>query len=296
MPIIVTPVEVPVLPDDPSSALFVGLECTFTYNGVTLNDLSGDDKYRITQIGGLHTADIRDSREVFPGRDGEIPYTSLYGGRTITFQGRIECHHNHLKGLRLMEQALTKAVAPLQESTLYIDCGSLGGFDTQIDCRQSQPLALTEEIKSYNQYRDFMLTLRASDPVIKSQYVQADTFTASGATVATLVFSQENLGNYNAYPTIELTGPLTDPIVSIGGRTLQFLTGTSIPGGQVWTVDTRTMTVLDLAGNSQSGNLSLASSTSIYLQSEVSTPVTFSASGMTAGTSEMTSSFRHSWL
>lgn len=300
MPIIITPSGAgpgPPPADPTDGALFVGLESTFTYNGVTLNDLSQDDKYRVTQIGGLHTADIRDSREVFPARDGEIALSSYYAGRTITLTGRIECYHDHLRGLRLMEYELSKALAPLRESTMFIDCGALGGWNTQIDVRQSQPLAITEEIKSYNQYRDFMITLRASDPVIKSQTLVSDTYTAVGTSHTGAVFTQTHYGNYYAYPVFELVGPMNDPVIIIGDNTLEFAAGTTVPLGDTWTVDSRMMTVVDSSGNSQIGSLDFSSSKTIYFEPDTASQlVIFNASGLTAATSSFTCSFRHSWL
>lgn len=66
-----------------------GLESLFEYNGLVLNDRRVLDGYMLTRVTGLDDADVRDSREINPDRDGETPFGGLYGGRTIVLQGEV---------------------------------------------------------------------------------------------------------------------------------------------------------------------------------------------------------------
>ena len=71
-----------------------------------------------------------------------------------------------------------------------------------------------------------------------------------------------NAGNYKAYPTVILYGPISSPVVTnlTTGEKLDF-TGTNIGGGQVWTIDCRYgyKTVKDQTGGNQIAGLTLNS-------------------------------------
>ena len=67
-----------------------GIECLFEYNGLVMNDRRNVNQIRITRVAGLDDPDVRDTREVNPDRDGETPFASLYGGRTISLQGFVQ--------------------------------------------------------------------------------------------------------------------------------------------------------------------------------------------------------------
>jgi Phage tail protein len=275
--------------------LYAGVENTFVYNGLTLNDTSIINKYRITQVNGLNSVDIRDAREVRSGRDGERALSAYYAGRTITLGGRIEALNNKLYGLRVMTTALTGALADLTEKPLYMNQGSLNGWDTQIDCRPSQPLALTDEIKTWYHYRDFMITLRASDPKIVSQALQTSTYTAVGTTASNVALAtQNNQGNYKADLVITLTGPMTNPALTLGGSTLAVLGGTTIPGGTSWIIDTKAGTIKTNLGLNRYQYITFTSTMPLYAPGN--NIFTFSASGMTAGTSKVKVDYRHTWM
>lgn len=296
MPIVTVTQTAPGSPSYPSDGvLFAGVESVFQYNELTLNDRTVENKYRITQIGGLGGADIRDQRENRQGRDGERPMSSFYGGRTITLSGRIEALNGHLHGLRAMTTNLSGAFNKLRDATLYINQGSLGGWDTQIDCRPSQPLAMTDEIKTWYHYRDFLVTLRASDPRILSQQEMSQTWVAAATSYASEpIFVHENRGNYNADLRITLKGPMSNPVLIIGDVFFSFLGGTSILAGQEWTIDTRLGTVTDIGAVSKFPFVALSSTMPYYVPG--SNSVIFGGSGLTIGTSAVTVAYRHSWV
>lgn len=147
-----------------------GLECRFQYNGLVMHDRAYIDKIRITKIDGLQDADIRDSRENNPADHGETPFEAWYGGRTITFEGRIEAHN--INKLRDMQQALRYAFSGLRESPLYfLKASSIdyGAEDIRINCRKYSQIQMTEQQSNLsNVYRDFQVTVRASKPWFES--------------------------------------------------------------------------------------------------------------------------------
>lgn len=141
----------------------MGLEAIFSYNGLIMNDLSVFDKYRVMGIDGLGDPDIRDTREDKPGEDGEDAYDSYYSGRTIVLQVRVEAYE--IKKLRDMEEALRNAFVNMSEKPLYF-LSVNSEQDHYIMCKKSSSLTKTESVESLNfrHFRDWQITLRASDP------------------------------------------------------------------------------------------------------------------------------------
>lgn len=296
-----------------------GVEAEFTYNGLKLNQtlasVTNYSRYQVTDIGGLDDADVRDARELNPARDGEVALPAYYGGRTITFTGKILA--KNLRELRQMQQNLRTAFASLNEQPLVIDNGyntvqtiidaSLGGVwigqdssttgyfeyrtptnsplvavgqtldfnsivmsgasqnpnfsvtitsldpvtygagqyvhvayynlnypttfyqsvvsgligrvDTSlayINARKSAPIQMRESQQGHYPTRDFLVTLRASDPRFYSS--ATNSVTRTGSQLATS-FPVVNDGNAVNDPVIKITGPL---VSTAGGATPQF--------------------------------------------------------------------------
>ena len=205
-----------------------GLETVFEFNGMVFNKLDQVDKIRIMKIDGFYDADIRDNRENNPSSDGETALDAFYGGRTIAFTGRIEAYR--LEKLRDMQQAFRQAFADVsQEYPLILHAYGFvpdghGGFTRgpsiqrtgQIFCRKNQPISMTEEQTDQRFYREFLLTLRASDPRFTAylpSFFQWQS-PSSGAATNVLVAQAVNNGNYPAAPQIVLTGPMTNPAIT----------------------------------------------------------------------------------
>jgi hypothetical protein len=167
------------LPDNTAApgtgiAVPTGVESIIEYNGLLMNDTTTTDKIRITEIDGLADADIRDARDQNPGFHGETAFDAFYGGRTITLTGRIEAYT--LEKLRDMQAALHLAFAELSEKPLIFRTGNWRR-DHMIYCRKINPISMRESQGNWNFYRDFVVTLRASNPRILSyQENVADSF------------------------------------------------------------------------------------------------------------------------
>ena len=187
-----------------------GVEGVFEYDGLTLNNRRWIDTYLITSIDGLSDADIRDTREVNPGRHGETAFAAYYGGRTIVLTGRIRAHT--ILKLRDMQQALRQTFAEIgEEKPLIISTGNALQA-VQIHCKKSQPIAMSEVQSDFTHRRDFQLTLRASNPRFVSYVEQRVTWTASGAMTpgaAVAIFTLTNAGNFPAEPIFRIDGPVS---------------------------------------------------------------------------------------
>lgn len=86
-----------------------GLEAVIDVGGFKINERRLYDAFVLDRISGLGDADVRDSREINPGRDGETAYEMLRGGRTVTLEGNIRA--GNLAMLRMMAQLLRKSLS-----------------------------------------------------------------------------------------------------------------------------------------------------------------------------------------
>lgn len=151
-----------------------GLEALLEYNGLVMNDRLVADQFRIGEIDGLQDADVRDSREANPSDHGESAFNAYYGGRTITLNGRVQA--GNVGKLRDMQQALRYAFQDLTELPLYFRTGNIN-TDVFIMCRKSAPTASREAQTTRDTFRrDFLVTLRASDPRFMSVVERSSSF------------------------------------------------------------------------------------------------------------------------
>jgi hypothetical protein len=276
-----------------------GLESEFTYNGLKLNERSATatnyTRYKITDIGGFDDADVRDAREANPARDGELALPAYYGGRTITFTGKILA--NNVAQLRQMQHNLRNAFASLQESWLTISNDPSGDNNIEIRVRKSAPIQMRETQAGQYPTRDFLVTLRASDPRFYSS--ATNSVTRTGAQLATS-FSFVNDGNATSDPVIRITGPL---VSTSGGASPQFAIanlssgqalGFSFPVAGMAT--STSIAVIDCSTRSVSGSLAYSNvlSNSVF-PGVIGNTNTFVVSGLT-GTGSVQVIYKNSWI
>lgn len=270
-----------------------GVESVYQYNGLTLNDLSVYDRYRITRIEGLGDADVRDQRELHPARHGEEALLALYGGRPVVLQGRIESWT--LNKMRDMVMALKQAFSPLVESDLVVVTGRGFARDHLIRCRKVQPIAMTEEQKDFNFWREFMITLRASNPRILSREQITSSTSVSGSATGDSILEIVNNGNFNSEPKIVLRGPMTNPQIAVqqweGGAA--FRLAVSMAAGEERWIDTATRRIYDASGTSRFGEYVLGSSWPELPPG--SNNINFWATEL-SGSSSVTVYHQHSWI
>lgn len=276
-----------------------GLEAEITYNGLMLNEQRATAptgiRYQVTDIGGLDDADVRDAREVNPARDGELALPAFYGGRTITLTGKIIA--GNIRELRQMQQDLRTAFGPLYEQPLSFSNSTGESVDVQISARKSAPIQMREIQANQNPTRDFMVTLRASDPRFYSMVT--NTATASGALLAT-TFNAVNGGNANTDPIIKITGPLVSiaggafPVFSIANNTSGKTMGFYLPASTMAT--SASVSIVNSKTRQVSGSLSYSNMMANSIFPEVASGSnTFGVTGLT-GTGSVQVIYKSAWI
>jgi len=276
-----------------------GVESYYIYNDLAMNDRNLVDTYIIKEIGGLDDADVRDSRELIPQDHGEHVFDSWYGGRTITLAGTIQAYNVHK--LRDMQEALRYSFSNLEDLPLRI----LSPYKTvvhhehpdemeapgvEIECRKSQPIQMREAQQGVTFTRDFLITLRAYDPVFRSTYSVTESLT--GAT-SPKQFSVTNIGNYETHPIVQLSGPMTNPVIdnSTTGTTTT-ITGT-IPTGETWTLDSHAKSFVDNFDVNKFSTLSVDSDWQHIDTGDNDIVVSFTGGSSATAVSV---SYRHAWI
>lgn len=186
-----------------------GVESLLNYDGFLLNNRKLLDTYLVTTIDGLADPDVRDSRDVNPGRHGETYFNAYYGGRTVVLTGKIRA--NTIHKLRDMQQALRQAFNNLDGERPLIFGAEDANNSVYLNCKKSQPIAMSEIQQDFTYRRDFQVTLRASNPRFLSfdqEWLtwRAPAPMAPGETAA--VIKLVNNGNFGAEPVVQIDGPI----------------------------------------------------------------------------------------
>lgn len=275
----------------------LGLEAVYEYNGLLLNDLRVLEKYRITEVNVYDDPDVRDSREDNPTRHGQRIVSSLYGGRSINFQGRIEAFN--LKKLRDMQAALKAAFnAPGEKLLKIYSTNTISTADVQIMAAKNNPIVMAEVVADDRYMRSFLVPLRCSNPRFVHQTLNSPSYLAVGATINATAFAFTQTGDFNAQPVIKIRGPITNPSVRVdyaaGFQTLTFKPGITIPAGREWTIDIAAGTLVDDLGVNQFNQLSVATDWPELPPGAIT--VNFSGTSATIGTTRLIMDWRATWL
>jgi hypothetical protein len=265
-----------------------GVEAFFEYNGLVLNDRSVLDTFLILSIDGLADADVRDQRQVNPNYHGETAFNAWYGGRTLALTGRIRAHE--IKKLRDMQESLKMVFGGLQELPLRI-ISNFTNHDVEISCRKSAPLTMVETQQNRMFTRDFLVTLRASDPRFRSvnQSVLQGLNTGTAFDAVTAI----NEGNHRAQPIITIQGPITDAtLFNLNTEETLTLEGT-IPNTQLVTINILKRTIRDQNNNNLFNMLDVSSDWPEITPG--TNTIELTGTGITALTS-WGLSFQHTWL
>ncbi len=216
------------------------------------------DVYRIMRmdgVGGL--PDIRDSREINPSRHGETSLSSYFSGRPIVLDGRIEA--GNLPKLRAMEYALRSAFSSLEDDWLYFHAWGDSSLSTRIKCRTTGfSIAESQDNKHYR--RNFQITMRAPHPFFTSVASISDEEVFLQTTAGTPnPITLTNNGNFQAYPVIRITGPVTNPVIKNLTNNLQMTFTGAIATGTYVDVDVKNRTIIDSTGANRFALLNVSS-------------------------------------
>lgn len=164
--------DVDAIPGDPNSEPY-GVEVLFEYNGFVFNNWDLRDRYCVTEIDGLHDAVIESKSEPIPNGDGVTPYPSRYRQRTLVFRGRIEAT-TPLK-MRSMAMAMRSAFLDIGYEKPLIFRTHSGDHDIVINCKKTA-IDIPEKQINMHAYRDFMVTLEASQPAYLSRLKRSSAY------------------------------------------------------------------------------------------------------------------------
>lgn len=187
----------PIVITDPT--FIRGLEATFTFNGLTLNDKTSADVYDLSKISGIYDADLRDSREARPAKHGEIAYESFYAGRTVILTGTIKA--GNLAKLRNMISDLQYAFADMEDNYLIISYPN--ETETYLTGRKLAPLEIAEEFGNRRMEREFMISIRAEDPRFYSNPAETITITPTEKILRGRTYDKEFNIEYDDFPPLE---------------------------------------------------------------------------------------------
>lgn len=258
-----------------------GIEAVIEFNGLYLNVRDWVDTFLVTTILGIDDADVRDTREPNPGRHGETPGISLYGGRTVVLQGKIQT--KTIWKLRDMQQALRGAFAPLYIEQPLIFHGTTPDDDLQIFCKKSQKIDMGDTQSTLNHFeRAFSVTMRASNPRFKSTVRRYNFLGYSTPAFDAIGFTVVNTGNFMAEPYIELTGPMNAPQLTneLNNNVLK-LVG-NIPAGETWVFDASGPAFYRKSDLADRWSYMDPTSTEFLYEFTQPNPIRFTASGLTA--------------
>lgn len=147
--------------------------------------------------------------------------------------------------------------------------------DLVVYCKKSTKIDIPEAQNNLQPTRDFMLTLRASDPQLKSRVQSFHALTpttnglsfpgsggltfpgdSSGLVFAGFLGSITNAGRRTAFPKVRFVGPMADPaLIHLASQKLTVLTATIATGSWI-EVDLSKRVVFDQTGTNQYGKLS----------------------------------------
>lgn len=145
-----------------------GLEGTFTYNGLVLNDRQQLEHYRITKITGLRDfPDFRQMESELAEQVGGAHFDGFPRGRTIQLEGFINAYS--MSKLRRMQRDLSDAFVTLTEQPLLLE--SEFTIPKVIFCRKAGRIMMKDDWSTARQKHTmpFQITLKASDPRIHAQ-------------------------------------------------------------------------------------------------------------------------------
>jgi phage-related protein len=280
---------------DPGEGLasIPGLEAKLEYNGLLLNNIADVDKFRVMSIDGLADADLRDSRAVNPGRHGETAFQAFYGGRTLVLNGRIEAHT--LNKLRDMQYDLRLAFNELEEKPLIFHSYLGSAYDRVIYCRKGASLTMGEKQDDWRFFRDFQITLRASNPRFLTYNQKAATWTATASTASfQFMFNVINSGTFDAEPKIVITGPVINPQITNHTTDETLVLNTTLTSAESVIVDVEKRVMTDNYGNVIRSHINAISRWPSIAPG--SNYFEISATGLTSGVSSVSVLWHDTWL
>jgi phage-related protein len=219
---------------------------------------STDVGYVVNNHSGFDSPDIRLSQYNRPGEHGAVVTNQLYGGRTITLEGRIAAATSELYQQR--RRALSSAVRIFKDANavsqpVLLKFQTMDDLLLQTDIYSATRLEFKERTPVWCEY---YLELFASDFNLYDQSAQTTSITpptgggvtypviypVSYAASAGGTVTINNAGTSNTFPTVTFNGPLTAPFINnmTTGETFQI--NRTLIAGETLVVDMQSKTML----------------------------------------------------
>ncbi len=215
-----------------------------------LNDpASGNYAGMLSEITGLDSAEVRESASERVESDGGDHGRFYFGRRPITMTVKVFGHATALARAQKIDR-LHRAATALRGDAMLTWSPTYDATLLQLPVRLQQPIRDTGPWA-----KEVQLALVSAQAVIQSNTLRASGSIASGGSAVL-----ENIGSYEAFPLINITGASTNPQVTDGhGGTLR--TGPTgftltLAIGETVQIDTLNHTAVFTAGarNGQSAN------------------------------------------
>jgi hypothetical protein len=252
-----------------TTRIVVGPQNLLTRNGITYNDRTQIECYRVDDFTGFERPDFRLPTEQNPQDDGETALPPSRGGRTMTMTGEIVAG-SWTKAIE-MSADLEDSLIDLIEYPLVIKAQPGSTYftqpDVQIACRPSD-FQIEKKVKAADRQgmfrRAFTVALRASKPRYLSSALHVInvpqvtpltfpggggglTFPVSGGILFPYSVLINNAGNWSAEPVWRFTGP-QDGIFLYNDNGQSLALNGPIAPGQWIDVDVENGQVLDTNG------------------------------------------------
>lgn len=261
------------------------------YNGTAINTQNwqtGTDGVAITRIDGwIDAPDVRDSRELNPGRDGEFADNLYLGGRTITLEGVVSgSTYADLQAKKLALSAklipssnelVFKMPLPSNTSPSWTHADSMADFE-RVSARVIEGVQFGENDGPLLQ--SWAAVLRASDPRVYSDTLTTVTNTQSSTDVSSV--SVSNSGSYPSPATVKYlnsSGSSSGVEISNTATNTALITNATLATSDAFTFDTSNRTSIFNASSAASYRLNNLSPVAIWLLDETAGTIADNAEG-----------------
>lgn len=177
--------------------------------------VTGDSRYELLPA-------TRDSTEELPGRHGEIDFGTEFKAKMMELHVATDEGNSPLEKAHL-QRLFAKYLDPTKGAKTLI-------FSDDVEKTYMVKYSGKIDITNYATWFEFVLPFKMSDPFIIGSFEK--TLIGSGILI--------NEGTFETGLIIEVSGPSTNPSLTIGGEILSY-TGT-VPNGQKLIIDTKNET------------------------------------------------------
>ncbi len=279
---------------------------SITLGSVQIHSNTGQPTYVVkTPIEGVEYPEIRVSKYSRVGEYGAVIPNTLYDGRHITLQGYVLT--NTLAAYESARRALEAALAINKDSNNKVQPLTLKLTTMDDLALQCDVFVRSFQMRINNLIGgEFFIDLYAPDYTLQAQSASSESLsrTVGGGFVLPVVLpivsspstggtaSVVNNGTAESFPTITVSGPMTNPIITNATLNRYIQLNLTVQTGEQVTIDMKNKTIMK-DGQSVIQN-KVAGSQFWWLNPGANTVRIQSSSGSDAGTVQVT--YRHSYL